>query len=531
MTRTVVIDPFTRIEGELSLELSVDESSNSVASAKATGSLFRGFETIVLDRDPRDAAPILSAICGVCYCDHHVASVRAVENAAGLTTYSADYSTEQTSIPANAVLGRNVVMGADWAYSHMVHILALAGPDYHLYGLIDALKPAFAVSSYADLLREFIVPAQQYMNQTITLWGGKTPHPRATVPGGNPVIPTADVIDQTRSKVAQARALTDLIVPVVWNYLTANVAELGALGHGPGNFVSMGAFPDPTTSAGTGRMPMLIPRGVITYPGTAPVPFDPNKITESTSLSWYNQPTTQAVLGEQSPVPDMSGSPAYTWTKAPRYDGMVCETGPLAREYVSGIYPKLGQVIKKIASGAAGLPYSPMGSAFDRMTVEALELLALVGSGNHTRNLQFLGQPLELSPVDLLQSLGLPQQGLIESWLDGMQVGEPSYTPTYQNPRNAEGIGLWEAPRGSLLHWIRIGDSKVANYQVLAPTTWNASPGGPLETSLVGTPVGQTGTNDDLRPAAYVVRSFNLCMACAIHALDARGNDRYVKVG
>ena len=129
MTKTVVIDPFTRIEGELSLELSVDESSNTVASAKATGSLFRGFETIVLNRDPRDAAPILSAICGVCYCDHHVASVRAVENAAGLSTYSNDYSTEQTSIPANAVLGRNVVMGADWAYSHMVHILALAGPD------------------------------------------------------------------------------------------------------------------------------------------------------------------------------------------------------------------------------------------------------------------------------------------------------------------------------------------------------------------------------------------------------------------
>ena len=531
MTKTVVIDPFTRIEGELSLELSVDESSNTVASAKATGSLFRGFETIVLNRDPRDAAPILSAICGVCYCDHHVASVRAVENAAGLSTYSNDYSTEQTSIPANAVLGRNVVMGADWAYSHMVHILALAGPDYHLYGLIDALKPAYGLSGYADLLREFIVPAQQYMNQAITLWGGKTPHPRATVPGGNPVIPTADVIEQTRSKVSQARALTDMIVPVVWNYLTANAAQLGALGHGPGNFVSMGAFPDPTTSSGTDRMPMLIPRGVITYPGTTPSLFNPNKITESTSLSWYNQPATQAVVGEQSPVPDMSSSPAYTWTKAPRYDGMVCETGPLAREYVSGIYPKLGEIIKKTVSGVAGLPYNPLGSAFDRMTVEALELLALVGSSNNTRNLQFLGQPLGLSPVDVLQSLGLPQSGLLESWLDGMQVGEQSYIPTYQNPGNAEGIGLWEAPRGSLLHWISIGDSKVANYQVLAPTTWNASPGGPLETSLVGTPVGQTGTNDDLRPAAYVVRSFNLCMACAIHSMDARGNDRYLKVG
>jgi len=531
MTRTVVIDPVTRIEGELSLKLSVDDASGTVTTARATGTLYRGFENIVLNRDPRDAAPILSAICGVCYCDHHVASVRAVENAAGMTSYSSDYSTEQTSIPLNAILGRNLVMGADWAYSHMVHILALAGPDYHLYGLIDALKPSFSISSYADLLRQFIIPAQQYMNQTITHWGGKTPHPRATVPGGNPVRPTSDVIEQTRVKVAQARALTDIIVPVVWNYLTASVTQLGALGHGPGNFLSMGAFPDPTTPAGTGKMPLLIPRGVITYPGTTPAPFDPNKITENTSLSWYDQPESESLVGEQSPAPDMSNSSAYTWTKAPTYDGMVCETGPLARECVSGIIPKLGRVVHAAVSEVAGLPYSPKGSAFDRMTAEAVELLALVGSANTTRSLQFLGQPLNLSPVDVLQALGLPPSGLLESWLDGMQVGQPSYTDTYQNPGNAEGIGLWEAPRGSLLHWIRIGNSRVANYQVLAPTTWNASPGGPLETSLVGTPVGQTGTNEDFRPTAYVVRSFNLCMACAIHAIDARGNDRYVRVG
>ena len=531
MTRTVVIDPVTRIEGELSLELNVDETSNTVTSARATGTLFRGFETIVLNRDPRDAAPILSAICGVCYCDHHVASVRAIENAAGLTSYSSDYSTEQTSIPANAVLARNVVNGADWAYSHMVHILALAGPDYHLYGLLDALKPAYSLSSYADLLHQFIIPAQQYMNQAITLWGGKTPHPRATVPGGNPVRPTTDVIEQTKIKVAQARALTDIIVPIVWNYLTANVAQLGVLGHGPGNFVSMGAFPDPTTSAGTSNMPFLIPRGVITYPGTSPASFDPTKITENTSLSWYNQPQSEAVIGEQTPVPDMSNSAAYTWTKAPTYNGKAYETGALARGCVSGIYPKLGKIIHGAASEVAGLPYSPYGSAFDRMTVEAVELLALLGSANTTPNLQFLSQPLNLSPVEVLLGLGLPQSGLLESWLNGMQVGQPSYTSSYRNPGNAEGTGLWEAPRGSLLHWIRIRNSKVANYQVLAPTTWNAAPGGPLETSLVGTPVGQTGTNDDFRPTAYVVRSFNLCMACAIHAVDVRGKDRYVRVG
>jgi hydrogenase large subunit len=531
MTKTVVIDPFTRIEGELALELSVDETNNTVASAKATGTLFRGFETIVLNRDPRDAAPILSAICGVCYCDHHLASVRAVEAAAGMTQYSADYSTEQTSIPLNAVLGRNLVAGADWAYSHMVHILALAGPDYHLYGLIDALKPSYGLSTYADLLREFIIPAQQYMNQTITLWGGKSPHPRSTVPGGTPVRPTSGVIDQTRTRIAQARALTDVIIPYVWNYLTANASQLGAIGHGQGNFISMGAFPDPTSSGGTGNMPLLIPRGIITYPNTSPSNFDPTQITEDTSLSWYNQPSPEKVIGEQTPVPDMSSAPAYTWAKAPRYNGLICESGPLARECVSGIYPKLGRVVHSKMSGVPGLPLSPRSSVFDRMTAEAVELLALVGSSNTTPALQFLGEPLNLSPADVLDALGLPRVGLLENWLDQMELGQPSYNPAYQNPGEAQGIGLWEAPRGSLLHWISIKDSKVANYQVLAPTTWNASPGGPLEEALVGTPFGQTGTNEDLRPTAYVVRSFNLCMACAVHAIDTCGNDRYLRMG
>jgi hydrogenase large subunit len=531
MTKTVVIDPVTRIEGELSLELTVDETSNTISLAKAKGTLFRGFETIVLNRDPRDAAPILSAICGVCYCDHHLTSVRAVEAAAGMTQYSSDYSTEQTSIPLNAVISRNLVAGADWAYSHMVHLLALAGPDYHLYGLLDSLKPAYGLSTYPDLLRQFIIPAQQYMNQTITLWGGKTPHPRSTVAGGTPVRPTSDVVDQTRTKIAQARALTDVIVPYIWNYLTANATQLSSIGHGPGNFISMGAFPDPTTPGGTGRMPLLIPRGVIKYPNTAPVSFDPSQITEDTSLSWYNQQSPENVIGEQSPVPDMSSAPAYTWTKTPRYDGLFCESGPMAREYISGIYPKLGQVIHAITSDVPGLPLSPQSSVFDRMTAEALELLALVGSSNTTHGLQFYGESLNLSPVDVLNALGLPQGGLLEQWLEQMQVGQPSYNRSYQSPGSGEGIGLWEAPRGSLLHWISIKNSKTANYQVLAPTTWNAGPGGPLEGALLGTPVGQTGTNEDLRPTAYVVRSFNLCMACAVHAVDARGNDRYLRMG
>ena len=121
----VIIDPVTRMEGHLKVEVNVDDTTHKVTSAKCIGTMFRGFETIVLNRDPRDCAPILSAICGVCHSDHHINSVRAIENAAGMTKYSSDYAYEQTSIPKNAVLARNVVLGSDWAYSHAAHLLVL----------------------------------------------------------------------------------------------------------------------------------------------------------------------------------------------------------------------------------------------------------------------------------------------------------------------------------------------------------------------------------------------------------------------
>jgi len=526
----VIMDPVTRIEGHMKLEVDVDDTTRKITSAKCMGTMFRGFETIVLNRDPRDAAPILSAICGVCHSDHHLDSVRAVENAAGLTKYSSDYAYEQTSLPKNAVLARNVVLGADWAYSHAAHLLVLAGPDYQLYDLLTALSKSVVVNNYADLLKWVIIPAQAMMHQLITLWGGKAPHQRGSIPGGNPVRPTADTIVKSKALVSEFRKIVDVAAPVIWNFLTAKALQLSALGPGPGNFVSMGAFQDPTTSAGTDKMPSIFPRGVILSPSTTPVPFDPTKITEDTSASWYDQPASTPVIGEQTPIPNMSKAGAYTWAKSPRYAGVPCESGPLARDYVAGIYPKLGQAIHGIISDVPGLPLNPKGSVFDRMAARALELVALVGSNNTAPNLQVLGKPLNISLVDVLKLLGLPQNGLMETWLGAMQVGAPTYTP-YQNPQDAEGIGLWEAPRGSLFHWIRIKSQKTDDYQVIAPTTWNVSPKGPLEGALVGTPVGQTGTSADLRQAAYVVRSFDLCLACTIHAIDARGNDRYVRVG
>jgi len=527
---TYTVDPFTRLEGHLKVQVDVDDTTGKVTSAKCAGTMFRGFEAIVIGRDPKDAAPILSAICGVCHSDHHLNSVRAVENAAGVLSYPNSYAQETTSIPKNAVLSRNVIQGADWAYSHAAHLVVLAGPDYNLYNLLEILKDSVVVNSYADLLKWAVIPAQAYMHQLIALWGGKTPHQRASIPGGNPVRPTSDVIEQSKTKIANTRTIVDIVAPVIWNALTANAVALAGLGSGPGSFISLGAFPDPTTSSGTSNMPMTLPRGVLTGGSTTPAPFDPTKITETVSSSWYNQATTLPVTSEPTPVPDMSNSNAYSWAKSPNYAGAPIESGPLARELVSGIYAKVGAVIHSIISAVPGLPLNPKGSVFDRMASRALELVALLGSNNTTKNLEVLGQPLNLSLVDVLNALGLPQQGLMEAWLDAMDVGAPAYTP-FTTPSSGQGYGLWEAPRGTLFHWVDIESSKIKNYQVIAPTTWNVCPQGPLEGALLGTPVGNTGTYQDLLQTAWVVRSYDLCLACTVHAVDAKGRERYIKVG
>lgn len=526
-SRSIVIDPVTRIEGHLRVELEV--ANGAVTTAKNVAALYRGFENIVLNRDPRDAPPILSAICGVCHSDHHYNGVRAIENAAGLTQYTNSYANETTVLSKDTVLARNVVGAADWVYSHAVHIVALAGPDYQLYGLLQALGQSLVVNSYADLLRVVAIPAQAYMHQIITLWGGKAPHQRGAIPGGMPVRPSAEVIVQTRARIQNARTLFDVAVPVIWNYFTSNAVQLSQLGPGTGNFISMGQFQDPTTSSGTTNMPLTISRGAITYPNTTPDPFDPTKISEDVSKSWYDQSASLNVTSEPPPKPDMTNSDAYSWAKSPRYNGNVTESGPLAREYVTGIYPKLGKIINSINSSVPGLPLNPKGSVFDRMVARALEIVALIGSNNTTKNLNVLGQPLNLSLVDVLTALGLPTKGLMETWLDSMDAGASVYTSAYKNPDSATGIGLWEAPRGSLFHWVDIKGGKINDYQVIAPTTWNVPPNGPLEQGLVGTPVGNTGTDSDLLQVAYVIRSYDLCLACTVHYIDARGNDRYFK--
>jgi Ni,Fe-hydrogenase I large subunit len=533
----ITIDPLTRIEGRLKIELETD--NEKVKSAKNTSILFRGLENIVVGRDPKECAPILSAICGVCHSDHHIASVRAVENAAQVTEYKDDYANEGTHLTLNALLSRNIIQGANTLYSHLAHILMLAGPDFGLFGLLDVLRQSVVINNYADLLKWVVIPAQRLMHQIITLLGGKTPHQRGSIPGGNPVRPDTGTIEQIMERVLELRKITDVTIPFIWNFVTERTSTLAALGSGTGNFLSMGMQPDPTTS-GTSHIPYIFKRGVILDSTTAKLgataPFNPESITENVDKSWYDQAGTLKVFEEEPPKPDMSKAEAYGWTKSPMYEGKACEVGPLSRGLVSGIYQKLGEIIHENIPDFSGLPLNPLGSVFDRTVSRALEVVALTGSDNTSKNLRVLGAPLNLSLSDVLTTLGLKTteyNGLMEKWIKSLLPGKPSYIAP-DIPSDGEGIGLWEAPRGSLFHWIRISGGKTSNYQVIAPTTWNVHPDGPLEKALVDTPI-DLGVEDPtlgkmyLRKVSWVVRSFDLCIACAVHTFNADGSKCILK--
>jgi len=112
-------------------------------------------------------------------------------------------------------------------------------------------------------------------------------------------------------------------------------------------------------------------------------------------------------------------------------------------------------------------------------------------------------------------------------WVLELKPGEPAYI-SYKLPQEATGMGLLDAARGALGHWIEIKESKIANYQVITPSTWNVSPRddknqpGPLEQAITGTRI-----RDETNPFEIVriVRSFDPCLACSVHLISPKGNN------
>lgn len=466
MAQRIVVDPVTRIEGHLKVEVEVE--GGKVVDARSTGALFRGIELILRDRDPRDAQQITQRICGVCPAGHATASTLCLDDAFGIKP------------PANGRIIRNLILGANYIQSHILHFYHLAALDYVKgpdvapfipryegdYRLPEPVNAA-AVEHYLQALE-----MRKSAHEMLAIFGGKMPHLQGIVPGG--VTETVDA-----QKVIEFRYRLQKLIGFIDNVYLPDVLAIAAayedwftLGAGCKNMLVYGAFPLDDSGDPTGQN-QLFRRGLSTNGQAGEL--DPDKIHEDVKHSWYSDDTGGSKHPSGSLVsPDVKKENAYSWIKAPRYDGKVYEVGPLARAIVN----------KKSEIVALGdKAYSVMG----RHAARAYECSQLAHA--------------------------------MEEWLEQLVPGDPVCTP-HELPVSAEGMGLTEAARGALGHWIQIKGRRIARYNAVVPTTWNASPRddkdqpGPIEQALIGTPVADPGNPIEV---VRIIRSFDPCIACAVH--------------
>ena len=563
MASRIVIDPVTRIEGHLRIEIEVKDGA--VVDAYSSGTMVRGFEIILKGRDPRDAWAFVERACGVCTTVHALASVRAVEDSLGIV------------VPPNADLIRNLMFCAQYLQDHVVHF-------YHLHALdwvdvVSALKadpkatsalaqslsawPKSSPGYFSDLqkrLKTFVdsgqlgifanaywghpayklppevnligvahyLEALEWQKEIVkvhTIFGGKNPHPNYLVGG----VPCSLNIDEANAINAERLAMVgklfdDAQTFVEQVYIPDLLAiagfykDWGAIGGGLSNYMAYGDLP---TNGYADIKSFKFPRGVIMNRNLNEVlPVDgkdPMQVQEFVNNSWYDYAagdgtglhpwdgeTNLHYTGPKPPYEELDVTKKYSWLKTPRWKGEPMEVGPLARvlvAYASGskeVQELVGGVLKQL-----DVPVTALFSTLGRTAARGLETKLVAGWAK-----EFYG-----------------------SLLANIKRGETSTADTLHWdpvswPAEAKGVGLTEAPRGALAHWIVIRDQKIANYQLVVPSTWNASPRdtkgqmSAYESSLVGTPIADA---DKPVEVLRTIHSFDPCLACAVHVHDEHG--------
>jgi hydrogenase large subunit len=555
----IVIDPITRIEGHLRIDVEVD--GGSVKNAWASGQMWRGIENILVGRDPLEAWLFTQRICGVCTTVHAITSVRSVENALGL------------EIPLNAQYIRNLILIAHALHDHIVHfyhlsaldwvdvVSALKGDPAKASALAESLSPwprngRVELQAVKDKLKGFVdqgqlgifaggywghpamklppevnllavshylqaLEYQRKANQVVTILGSKTPNIQNLAVGG--VANAINLDNQATLNMDKLFAIKDLldeVVTFVQQVYIPDVCAVGAmypewLGYGAGvtNYLSV---PDlPLDAKGT---TFDLPGGTIfggDFSTFSPIksfadPYFKENVQESIAHAWYDGDWQRHPF-EETTVPKYSKfdeNGKYSWVKAPRFKGQPMQVGPLAQVlcgYVGG-----HELTRKWADAALAKV-----SAIAKVKVTPAMLQSTLG--RHAARAVRTAVIAELA------------QKHWKLLVDNIAKGD---TAIYNEPRfpkgEVRGFGFHEAPRGTLSHWVVIEDGRIKNYQAVVPSTWNASPRdkqqakGPYEASLVGNPVA-----DPEKPLEVLrtIHSFDPCLACAIHTWDPEGKE------
>ena len=502
---TIVIDPVTRIEGHLKIETVMEDGV--VKETRSVGNLFRGLEVILKGRDPRDAQVITQRICGVCPQSHAVACSLALDSAFGIAGM----------IPNNARTIRNLIQGAHMVEDHILHFYHLAALDYVD---IKAVEKYSGGDAALRSVRQFIEGAQlgpfmpryegdyrlperisqqacaHYIEaleirrtgeEMVSIFSGKIPHSVGIVPGGVTCTPTVDMITSFLWKLRKLQQfVNDIYLPDVLAVAGA-YADYFEIGAGCQNYLSYGAYDLENGQADVTKRKRLFPQGV-TSSELSVQPLDVSKISEEVTHSWYEDSPMPLHPSHGETMPRYGKEDAYSWVKAPRYDSKVYEVGPLARVAVA--YAAGNPAIKSLVDSALkelGASPSALFSVMGRHLARAVSAKFIVDN--------------------------------LERWLLEIKPGEPTFVE-YRLPDEGAGIGLTEAARGALGHWIEMKDKKISNYQCVVPTTWNASPRdkngnpGPIEQAITGTRIRD---RDNPFEIVRIVRSFDPCLACAIH--------------
>jgi hydrogenase large subunit len=456
-----VMDPVTRIEGHLKVEIEIDtsEGQQQIVDARCSGTLFRGFETLLQGRSPLDAPLITQRICGVCPISHGQTAVLALENVS------------EWLPPANARLMRNLTLGANFVQSHILHFYLLAALDFVSGPESAPWSPAWQADMRDGLAAvsanlPAAIGARRKAHEMGAVFGGKMPNSSSYIPGGFTAVPTLADITRFRNYLNELKDfISNTYIPDV-ERVGEVYSDYYQIGSGSGNLLAFGVFE--MDDAYSDR---LFAGGYIQNSGSnGPQSFDTGDISEHVKYSWYGDATSRLNPASGETTPQFPKQDAYSWLKAPRLLGAPFETGPLARMAVNGDYQ--GGV-----------------SVIDRHVARALET----------------------------GKIAIAMQG----WLDELTPDRRAYDDSFDQ-YSGFGVGLSEAPRGALGHWVEINDGRISHYQVLTPTCWNASPRdddhvpGPIEQALIGTPVANP---DQPVEALRVIHSYDPCLACAVHVM------------